>query len=212
MNDDILTRRFTYARESLDEASAAADPFVQFGHWIGEALATPAIVEPNAMTLATAVDGRPSARIVLLRRWDERGFVFFTNYESRKGREIAATPYAALLFWWSALERQVRIEGAVDRIDAAESDAYFATRPRGHQLSAWASPQSTPVADQSVLTSAMRAAEERFPGEVVRPPHWGGYRVDPEHFEFWQGRPNRVHDRLVYRREASGWEIARLAP
>ena len=213
MNDDILTRRVTYARESLDEASVAADPFEQFGRWIGEALATPGIVEPNAMSVATVGEGaRPSLRIVLLRRWDARGFVFFTNYASRKGTEIAAHPSAALLFWWGALERQVRIEGVVERVSPDESDAYFATRPRGHRLSAWASPQSARVAGKDVLEAAMREADERFADDVPRPPSWGGYRVIPASFEFWQGRPNRVHDRVTYRRDGDVWERARLAP
>jgi pyridoxamine 5'-phosphate oxidase len=213
MNDDILTRRMTYAREVLDEASVAADPFGQFGHWFGEALAAPGIIEPNAMSVATVGrDGKPSSRVVLLRGWDARGFVFYTNYESRKGKEAAANPFAALLFWWGALERQIRIEGTMERIAPAESDAYFASRPRGHRLSAWASQQSEPVAGKALLELAMAEAEERFPDDVPRPPHWGGIRVVPERFEFWQGRPNRVHDRIAYERAADGWRPVRLSP
>jgi pyridoxamine 5'-phosphate oxidase len=208
----ILDRRTSYERDALDETHAAADPFAQFGTWIAEALAS-TVKEPNAMTVATAdAAGRPSARIVLLRGWDERGFVFFTNYESRKGREIGANPFASLLFFWDQLEREVRIDGGIERLSEAESDAYFERRPRGHRLSAWASPQSRPVADRGALEAAMADAETRFPGEVPRPPYWGGYRVVPATVEFWQGRRNRVHDRLVYRRETTGWTRERLAP
>jgi pyridoxamine 5'-phosphate oxidase len=213
MNDDIVTRRVTYSREVLDEASVSADPFVQFGHWFGEALATPGIIEPNAMSVATVGrDGKPSSRVVLLRGWDARGFVFYTNYESRKGKEAAAKPFAALLFWWGALERQIRIEGTIERIAPAESDAYFASRPRGHRLSAWASQQSEPVAGKAVLELAMAEAEGRFGDDVPRPPYWGGIRVVPERFEFWQGRPNRVHDRIAYEQAAGGWRPVRLSP
>lgn len=213
MNDDLLTRRLSYERGMLDEGTVSADPFAQFDAWLSEALAMPGIVEPNAMSLATVGDeGRPSSRIVLLRQWDGRGFVFYTNYESRKGGELAHRPAAALLLWWGALERQIRIEGRVERVDNAESDAYFATRPRGHRLSAWASPQSRVVSGKDALEAAMAEAEARFAGDVPRPPHWGGYRVVPDRFEFWQGRPNRVHDRVAYERVADGWTIARLAP
>ncbi|MBV8642999.1 MAG: pyridoxamine 5'-phosphate oxidase [Candidatus Eremiobacteraeota bacterium] len=213
MNDDVTTRRVHYARGEFDLAHAARDPFAQFGAWFEEALACEALIEPNAMTLATTgANGRPSARIVLLRRWDARGFTFFTNYDSRKGGELAAHPYAALLFWWGALERQVRIEGAVERVAEAESDAYFATRPRGHRLSAWASHQSAPVPDRDTLQRAMAEAEARFPADVPRPPFWGGYRIVPDRFEFWQGRPNRVHDRLAYERDGETWSISRLSP
>ncbi|MBV9440368.1 MAG: pyridoxamine 5'-phosphate oxidase [Candidatus Eremiobacteraeota bacterium] len=209
----MLRSRTTYERATLDEVSVDADPFAQFQNWLDAALATPEIVEPNAMTVATAdADGRPSARIVLLRRWDERGFVFFTNYESRKGAELDARPYAALLFWWGILQRQIRIEGAVARVAAHESDEYFSTRPRGHRLSAWASPQSRVVTGTKPLADAMREAESRFPSDVPRPPYWGGYRIIPDRFEFWQGRPNRVHDRIAYARLRDGWSIARLAP
>jgi pyridoxamine 5'-phosphate oxidase len=213
MDDEILNRRITYQRGALPVEFAARDPFEQFRAWLGEALANDAIVEPNAMTVATVgADGRPSARIVLLRQWDARGFVFFTNYESRKGEELAAHPHAALLFWWGVLERQVRIEGTVERVLGVESDAYFATRPRGHRLSAWASRQSAVVPDRETLQHAIAETDLRFPGEVPRPPFWGGYRVVPERFEFWQGRPNRVHDRIAYVRGDDGWTLERLAP
>jgi pyridoxamine 5'-phosphate oxidase len=213
VNDEILTRRLNYERGMLDEASVAADPFAQFAVWLDEALATPGIVEPNAMSIATVgADGRPSSRIVLLRQWDARGFVFYTNYESRKGRDLAERPYAALLFWWGALERQIRIEGPVERVLDLESDAYFATRPRGHRLSAWASQQSSVVPDKTSLEEAMAEADRRFPTDVPRPPYWGGFRVVPDRFEFWQGRPNRVHDRVAYVKSPSGWELQRLAP
>ena len=213
MDDDLRTRRTTYDRASLDVDDAAADPFTQFGAWFDEVRGDASVLEPNGMTVATAdAQGRPSARIVLLRQWDARGFVFYTNYESRKGGELAAQPFAALLFWWAALQRQVRIEGAIERVDAAESDAYFASRPRGHRLSAWASPQSAQVTDREFLARAMAEADVRFPSDVPRPPFWGGYRVVPARLEFWQGRPNRVHDRIVYERTADSWSLARIAP
>jgi pyridoxamine 5'-phosphate oxidase len=212
-HDPLRDRRQSYEREALDESHAAADPFEQFGRWFDHATAAE-LIEPNAMTLATADErGHPSARIVLLRGWDERGFVFFTNYESQKGRELAGGAYAALLFFWDKLERQVRIEGPSAMLSPAESDAYFARRPRGHRLSAWASPQSRRVADRAALELRMEEAERRFAGvEVPRPPYWGGFRVTPERVEFWQGRPNRVHDRLVYERERDGWRRERRAP
>jgi pyridoxamine 5'-phosphate oxidase len=205
--------RRSYDRDSLDEGRAAAEPFAQFRSWFGDALSAEHL-EANAMTLATADErGRPSARVVLLRGWDERGFVFFTNYESRKGREIAFEPYAALVFYWDALERQVRIEGPVAMLPAEESDAYFARRPRGHRLGAWASDQSRVVAGRADLDARMADAEQRFAGvDVPRPPYWGGYRVSPERMEFWQGRPNRVHDRLAYRLAGGLWLRERLAP
>ncbi len=191
--------RLTYERGVLDETSVAADPVVQFRTWLDEAFAA-GVSEPNAMTVATVdAAGRPSARVVLLRGYDERGFVFFTNYESRKGRELSGRPEAALLFFWPSLERQIRIEGSVVLLAPADSDAYFSERPRGHRLSAWASPQSRVVASRAALEQRMQAAEQRFEGhEVERPPYWGGYRVIPRSFEFWQGRRNRVHDRIVY--------------
>ncbi len=213
MDDDILRRRISYARGELEAAVVAPDPFEQFRGWLDDALRSDAVIEANAMTVATVgADGRPSARIVLLRQWDARGFVFYTNYESRKGGELAVHPHAALLFWWGALERQVRVEGAVERVLDVESDAYFETRPRGHRLSAWASRQSAVVPDRETLQRAMDEAGARFPQDVPRPPFWGGYRVVPDRFEFWQGRPDRVHDRIAYERSGDGWTIARLSP
>jgi pyridoxamine 5'-phosphate oxidase len=214
MNDDLAQLRVSYEKGALDVDAVAADPFAQFGTWFGEALAAK-LTEPYAMTVATVgIDGQPSARVVLLRGWDEHGFVFFTNYESQKGHEIAHTPRAAILFYWAELERQIRIEGSVARLGAAESDAYFVQRPRGHRLSAWASPQSAPVADRAFLEAEMQRYDERFAGdEVPRPPHWGGYRIAGQRFEFWQGRRNRVHDRIVYRRAGDRpWKIERIAP
>jgi pyridoxamine 5'-phosphate oxidase len=197
----------------LDEAEAPADPVALFRAWFAEAQA--AVRQPEGMTLATATpDGRPSARMVLLRGLDARGFVFFTNYESRKGLELAENPRAALVFFWEPLDRQVRVEGRVERLADDESDAYFASRPRGHRLGAWASPQSRTIAERSELEALMHAAEARFEGaEVPRPPYWGGFRVVPDAVEFWQGQLNRLHDRLRYvRTEAGSWRRERLAP
>jgi pyridoxamine 5'-phosphate oxidase len=189
------------------------NPILQFERWLAAAQET-AVREPYAMTLATAdARGVPAARMVLLRGVDERGFVFYTNYESRKGRELAANPRAALLFYWEPLQRQVRIEGLVSRVPAAESDAYFARRPRESQLGAWASAQSTVLPDRAALRAEFEAAVGRFADRPVpRPPHWGGYRLAPDTFEFWQGRPGRLHDRFRYWRDGAAWVIARLAP
>jgi pyridoxamine 5'-phosphate oxidase len=213
MDTPITDLRRSYDRDSLEESRAATDPFVQFSGWLNDALGA-GLIEPLAMTLATVGDnGRPSARIVLLRGWDEHGFTFFTNYQSRKGNEIAAHAGAALVFFWDRLERQIRIEGTVAPLTGEESDRYFARRPRGHRLGAWASEQSRIVPDRATLDAAMSDADDRFTGaDVPRPPFWGGYRVIPDAIEFWQGRPNRVHDRLRYRRESIRWVRERLAP
>jgi pyridoxamine 5'-phosphate oxidase len=211
--DELADLRRDYVHAVLDEQTAEDEPFAQFGRWFAEAVRAQ-IVEPHAMTLATAdADGVPSARVVLLRAWDEHGFVFFTNYGSRKGRELDVRPRAALVFYWAPLDRQVRIDGTVERLAVAASDAYFARRPRGHRVSAWASPQSEPIANRTTLERAVADVEARFAGiDIPRPAFWGGYRVVPEHIEFWQGRPNRVHDRLAYARTSDGWARARLAP
>jgi pyridoxamine 5'-phosphate oxidase len=204
--------RNEYMRASLDEDDVDADPFVQFQRWFDEAVRAE-LPTPNAMTLATvAADGAPGARIVLLKGADARGFVFYTNYQSRKGRELAANPCAALLFHWTELEREVRIEGRVEKTSTAESDDYFSSRPLGSRHAAIASPQSTVVANRAALESRFAEVAKTQGDAPVRPAHWGGYRLNPVAMEFWQGRHNRLHDRLLYTRAGERWSINRLAP
>ncbi|ABE32193.1 pyridoxamine 5'-phosphate oxidase [Paraburkholderia xenovorans LB400] len=206
--------RKNYSLGSLDVGDVDRNPFRQFDTWFKQAVDAQ-LPEPNTMTLAT-VDprGRPSARIVLIKGVDERGFVFFTNYESRKGRELAANPYASLLFYWIELERQVRVEGRIVKTSAEESDGYFASRPLGSRIGAWASNQSQVIESRSQLETREREFSLLYGDQPPRPPHWGGYRLVPEAIEFWQGRPSRLHDRLLYTRsdEHSDWQISRLSP
>lgn len=207
--------RKEYEQDALDESRVEPDPIRQFAAWYDAAVAA-GILEPEAMTLATATpEGRPSARIVLLRGFDPRGFCFFTNYESRKGRELEENPHAALTFHWAALERQVRIEGRVERTTTAESDAYFTSRPSQSRIGAWSSPQSAVIADRAALERLFERFRAEHPDDtaIPRPDHWGGYRLVPDRIEFWQGRPSRLHDRLRFSREAAdAWLIERLAP
>jgi pyridoxamine 5'-phosphate oxidase len=210
---NIADLRKDYARESLDEKDVAHDPVVQFARWFQEALNS-GFTEPNAMTVATAdPQGRPSARILLLKGYDSRGFVFFTNYESRKGRELARNPYASLLFHWVELERQVRIEGRVERVAPEESDEYYRSRPLGSRVGAWASPQSRVLADRAALEHKIGQLAEQLGEDPPRPPHWGGYRLVPESLDILHGRPSRLHDRVRYTLGSAGnWKIERLAP
>ena len=207
--------RKSYERAALDEHGIDRDPFQQFTIWYDEAVAA-GLPEPEAMTLSTAtLEGQPSARIVLLRGYDERGFCFFSNYSSQKGQELAANPYAAVTFHWVELERQVRIAGRVEKVTEAESDAYFQSRPSQSRIGAWSSPQSNVISSRDVLEELFEKYQEQYLDEtaIPRPEHWGGYRVIPERIEFWQGRPNRLHDRLRFIRIDQGpWTLQRLAP
>lgn len=209
---NIADIRKDYALRRLDETDVEGDPFKQFHAWLQEAIEAQ-VPEPTAMTLATVdAEGSPAARIMLLKALDGRGFVFYTNYESRKGQELTARPRAALTFFWKELERQVRIEGTVEKVSAAESDEYFASRPLGSRIGAWASTQSATIASRPWLEARVKAAETQYGEAPPRPPHWGGYRVLPDWLEFWQGRQSRLHDRIAYTREAGGWKISRLSP
>ena len=210
--DDIANLRKSYERAELDESASAEDPLVQFQLWLAQAFEAK-LPEPNAMTLATVgADGRPSTRVVLIKGCDARGIVWFTNYESRKGRELALHPVAALQFHWVELERVVRIEGRVDKVSAEESDAYYASRPLDSRIGAWASPQSRVVESRAVLVANAAKFGARYLLHPPRPPHWGGYRLQPDTWEFWQGRRSRLHDRLRYRLEGEHWVRERLAP
>src|SRR5215211_1326482 len=210
---NLAEQRQEYAQKTLDESDVRADPIAQFELWMSEAIAAK-VPEPTAMTLATvSPEGRPSARVVLLKGCDAGGFVFYTNYESRKGGDLAANEWASLVLFWKELERQVRIEGRSEKVSAAESDAYFASRPLGSRHGAWASPQSAEIPNRGWLEQRWQDAAQTHGNAPPRPAHWGGYRIVPSTIEFWQGRRSRLHDRIVYRREdEGGWTIARLAP
>jgi pyridoxamine 5'-phosphate oxidase len=210
--DDIASLRKSYERAELDESASLPDPIDQFSLWLQQALDAK-LPEPNAMTLATVgANGRPSSRVVLIKGVDARGLVWYTNYDSRKGRELAANPYASLQFHWVEMERVVRIEGRVEKTSSAESDAYFATRPLDSRIGAWASPQSQVIASRAVLVANAAKIGAKFLMQPPRPEHWGGYRLMPDTFEFWQGRRSRLHDRLRYRLADGQWLRERLAP
>jgi len=209
----INTLRHDFSKQTLDEKNVSINPILQFEKWFKEAVDAH-VNEPNAMTVCTATkEGKPSARILLLRNFNEDGFVYYTNYASRKGTEINTNPNCALLFFWPELERQVRIEGSVQKQSAEESDLYFNTRPRGSKLGAWTSEQSRVIANRDVLNEEYEKISKKYPDEnVPRPPHWGGYLLNPTSIEFWQGRPSRLHDRILYVLENNNWKIERLAP
>ena len=212
ISTDLASLRKDYALKTLEERDVNRDPMKQFGVWMVEAIHAQ-VPEPSAMTLATVgANGRPTTRIVLLKGVDPRGFVFYTNYESRKGRELAANPVASLTFFWKELERQVRIDGTVEKVSAEESDAYYETRPLGSRIGAWASPQSRPIESRAWLEQRWATLSVEHGQSPKRPPHWGGYRVIPEEMEFWQGRMSRLHDRICFTRTGSDWKISRLAP
>ena len=206
--------RSNYALSGLNETDLLETPFQQFQLWLEQAIAAE-LSEPNAMTLATLSEqGKPIARMVLLKGLDEKGFVFYTNYDSAKGKQLTETDSAALVFWWAGLERQVRVEGTVEKVSSTESDAYFQSRPKASQLGAWASPQSQAIENRGILEKRLAQLEEKYATEKVpRPPHWGGFRVIPSAIEFWQGRPSRLHDRIRYELDEKGdWFYQRLAP
>lgn len=205
--------RQDYNKHELLEKDLKENPFEQFDLWFNDAMHAK-LLEPNAMTLATCINNKPSARIVLLKEADETGFVFYTNYQSRKGNEMAHNEHAALLFFWDVLERQIRIEGHVEKVAEEVSDIYFKERPKESRIGAWASPQSKIIADRSIIEQQYTHTAQQYANidEVPRPPHWGGYKVVPYYFEFWQGRRSRLHDRLVYEKADAGWSVYRLAP
>ncbi len=210
--DKLADLRKSYERDELDENASASEPLLQFQQWLRQAMDAQ-IPEPNAMTLATVgPDGRPSTRIVLIKDMDERGLVWYTNYDSRKGQQLEGNPFAALQFHWVELERVVRIEGQVEKVDPAQSDAYFASRPLDSRLGAWASPQSQVISSRAVLVANAAKAAAQHGLNPSRPPHWGGYRLKPDRWEFWQGRKSRLHDRLCYRLVNGQWVRERLAP
>lgn len=215
MNQDVANLRRDYHLRELSEAEADPDPIAQFADWFETAIKAQ-VPDPNGMTLATVgLTGKPASRVVLLKGYDRQGFVFYTNYHSRKSQELAAHPWAALTFWWVALERQVRIEGRAEKISAAESDAYFHSRPRDSQLGAWASPQSEVISDRQILVQNLLDLEKKYAEQslIPRPAHWGGWRIVPEAIEFWQGRSSRLHDRLLYQLQSDRtWLRSRLSP
>lgn len=211
INPTIAALRREYSRHELTEDSVDKDPVAQFSTWFNEAMNAD-VLEPNAFTLATvSADQRPSIRTVLLKSFDTDGFIFFTNYESRKGAELEKNPYAAMCFLWLELERQIRIEGEVEKISAEASDHYFATRPEGSRLGAWVSPQSRPITKDE-LEKKLAELTAKYSDNIPRPPHWGGYLLRPDMIEFWQGRPSRLHDRIVYTKNKKTWQVQRLAP